>query len=108
MILARMQEPIDIALWIVKVAKVHAMRRADRYARWINSILSPVNAERAFIGISLRVNEARIIGTRSNTGLASDAFLFRHQHHLAQLVHMTRTCGTTRHARRVVAMIAAF
>ncbi len=63
-VVARRQQLADVAVRVVEVAEVHAVRRADGDARRIEPLLHPVDAERALVGVSVGMNEARVVRAR--------------------------------------------
>ena len=103
--LSRIQLPVDYAIRIIQIAKGHAMRRADRNTCGLESVFDAVNAERALVRISVRVNEPRIVRTRRNTRFAADAFGSIDQHDRPELFDMTGAGGTALYTRRIVAMV---
>jgi hypothetical protein len=101
------EQATHLAQRILGVSEMHAAGRTDRDTRGIQTLLDPMNAESALVGIALRMNEAGVVGTGGETSLAADTLVFVDQDHAATLVNMTRTRRAAGYARGIGAVVAA-
>ena len=102
-----MQQPAHLAVRIIKISKVHAMRRAHRDARRIEGVFNTMNTEGAFVGVAVWMDKSCIIGTRRNARLASNAHGVFYEHDTAEVVDMARAGRAAIHTRWIVTMIAS-
>jgi hypothetical protein len=102
------KQALDFAVGILQIAEMHAMRRANRNASGIHSLLDAMNAEGAFIRITVRMDKARVIGAGSQAGFASHAFFLVDKDHPAPFVYVAGTGRTTINTGWIIAMVAAF
>ena len=63
MIWAGIQKAVDFTVKIIQISEVHASRRADRHASRVEPLFYPVDAECAFVCISIRMDEPRVVRT---------------------------------------------
>lgn len=107
MVFSFVQKLAHFAIRIIKIPEIHAMRRAYRHASRVHAFFHAVNAECAFIYVTLRMNEPRVVRTRGNARLAPDAFIMIHEDHAAVIMNMACPGWAAINARWIVAVIAS-
>jgi hypothetical protein len=105
MVVAGLQQPRNVAIWILKIAERHAVCRTDGDTRRIKSLLDTVDAERAFVSVAIGMDEPRVVGTRGNTSLAANAHVVLDEYDSTKVMDVTRTGGATIDAGWIAAMI---
>jgi hypothetical protein len=63
LVLALLKHHTHIAVGIIEVTEVHALRRAYSHACRFHPLVDPVNAEGALVNITLWMRVAGVIGT---------------------------------------------
>lgn len=107
MIPSGIQKHTHFAMRIIQITKIHAAGRANGHACRVEPLLHPVNAERALVCVSVRMDKSGVVRTGCNACLASDASLVVNQDNVAVVMDMAGSRGTTIDARRIVALVAA-
>ena len=101
-----LEGPRDGAVRVVEIAERETVCRADGHARRVESVLHAMDAERALVGVPVRVHEARVVRARGQARLAADALVGRHEHDAAPVIHVARPGRAAGDAGRVVAVVA--
>jgi hypothetical protein len=103
----RLQQPGHLAVRIFQITEGHASCWTNGDACRIETLFNTVDAERALVGISVGMNEARIVRTGGNTRLAANAHIVRDEHNTAEIVDVAGPGRATIDARWVAAVIAS-
>jgi hypothetical protein len=71
MVRAGCEEAAHVAVGVLEIAEVHAVRRADGDTGRIKSFLHTVNAKCAFVGVPLGVHETGVVRARGDARFAA-------------------------------------
>lgn len=97
--------PGDLAVGVIQIPKHPHPGHTGRHAGRFFSFFNKLNAETAFLDVTLFFNDPNIVGTGRNAILTADAFIFVNQDD-SIFSFMGGPRGTDLHAGRVVAVLA--
>ncbi len=102
-----LQQIMQFRSRLIQITEIDRTGRAGRCAPRIQSLLDPVVAESALIGVPFRIDEPGVIRAGRDTSLTPGAFLVIHQYR--PVVFLIRcSAGTDEHTGRIITVIAPF